>query len=372
MNVLRKEYKRLFWAPLSLVVLGLVVLFSVYSDLNLTIDVYLKNIFIQSIAIILGLIVYFTFPFLSVRIIKKSIPFFFFLSFLSVLALKVPGWGIEVNGAVRWLNLGIVTVQPSEFFSLVTVMMMAYIVSIKKKDWNKKATLLTLFLFLAVSSVIFIQSKYALAIIFASVFISLLLIRRIPVKYLILLFVMTVILFGVLYSNVSYIQDRFLSSKDRLSSIIFDTEIEKVDLLGRGYHQDKLIETIASGQLIGRGLGQGKNKSTVLPEAATDSIFAVAAEEFGFVGSSIILFLFFIIIRAGFIIANHQKTLFRVLLASSITIYIGSQVIFSLSYLFYLPFSGIPFLLFSKGGSSIIATLTGIGILKLLAKDKRS
>jgi cell division protein FtsW len=128
---------------------------------------------------------------------------------------------------------------------------------------------------------------------------------------------------------------------------------------------------LGSGGFFGLGVGQSLQKYQYLPEATSDSIFAIVGEEVGFVGSTVLILLFMAVIWKGFQIAQKAPDLYGRLLATGITGWIGTQVFVNLASMVSLaPLTGIPLPLFSYGGTSLVVTLISIGILLNISKQK--
>jgi len=143
------------------------------------------------------------------------------------------------------------------------------------------------------------------------------------------------------------------------------------DPLGTSYHIRQILIAIGSGGLFGVGLGQSRQKYEYLPEATTDSIFAVIAEELGFVGAVCLLALFLLMIWRGMKIAKEAPDDFGRLLAVGIISWIGFQALVNLSAMVAIvPLTGVPLPFISYGGSSLVLSLTAMGILVNISKQR--
>ncbi len=137
-----------------------------------------------------------------------------------------------------------------------------------------------------------------------------------------------------------------------------------VDIEQASYHVQHSLQAFFSGGLLGRGLGASREKFGLLPAPHTDSIFAVLGEELGLAGALLVLFLFLAFLRRGFIIAQRADDRLASLLAGGITFWIGVEAFVNMSVLLgMLPFAGNALPFFSFGGSSLLATLAGVGLL---------
>lgn len=141
-------------------------------------------------------------------------------------------------------------------------------------------------------------------------------------------------------------------------------------LEGASYHVKQILIALGSGGIFGVGAGNSLQKFAYLPENTTDSIFAIIGEEFGFIGSSLLVLVFAVIVWRGFFIASHAKDTFGKLLAGGIISFIGIQTIINLSAMTALiPLTGVPLPFISYGGSALIVDLAAIGILLNIAKQ---
>jgi cell division protein FtsW len=137
-----------------------------------------------------------------------------------------------------------------------------------------------------------------------------------------------------------------------------------VDLQEASYHVQQSLQSFYSGRILGRGLGASRGKFGFLPAPHTDSIFAIVGEELGLLGALVIIALFCLLVWRGFHVALHAPTRLQKLLASGITFWVGVEALINMSVLLgLLPFAGNALPFFSYGGSSLVTTLTGVGLL---------
>lgn len=145
------------------------------------------------------------------------------------------------------------------------------------------------------------------------------------------------------------------------------------DPLGSSYHIRQILIAIGSGGIFGVGLGQSRQKYLFLPETATDSIFAIVAEEIGFVGSLLFLFLLFLFLFKVFAVVNKAPDKFSKLLAAGISAWLGGQIVLNIASMTALtPLTGIPLPFFSYGGSSLVMILFAVGVLLNISKHARN
>jgi cell division protein FtsW len=142
-------------------------------------------------------------------------------------------------------------------------------------------------------------------------------------------------------------------------------------LEGASYHTKQILIALGSGSIFGVGLGNSLQKFAYLPENVTDSIFPIIAEEFGFIGSVILISMFIVVVWRGFVIARDAKDVFGKLLAAGIISFLGIQIIINLGAMTAsLPLTGVPLPFISYGGSALIVDLCSIGILLNISKHE--
>ncbi|MEW6067930.1 MAG: rod shape-determining protein RodA [Nitrospirota bacterium] len=277
-----------------------------------------------------------------------------------LLLICVSFFGKKGMGAQRWLNLGIISFQPSEFFRLIYIIMLSQCLSITKSPFTTKSFLR---IFLSIVFIPFIlllkQPDLGTALMIVGIFISLIFIKGLQKRLAILLVVIGLIsvpfVGNILWEGLEDYQ------KSRLVAFIKPG----ADPKGIGYHQNQSKITIGSGKFFGKGYLQGtQGPFRFLPEKHTDFIFAVFAEEWGFWGSLILLFLYFIVILRGIETADMAKDEFGRVLAFGITfmflIYFFVNVGMTLSM---IPVVGLPLPFMSYGGTALLSNFIAIGIL---------
>lgn len=272
-----------------------------------------------------------------------------------LLLVLVPGLGKTVNGAQRWLGTGGFYLQPSEIAKLgMAVFTAAYLARCDKKIerfWRGIVPML------AVLSVIFAlilaEPDLGTALAIGAVVFILLFTAGARVVHLASLGLVGLV--GVIAAIwlEPYRMKRIFAFLDPWA-----------DPLGSGYHIIQSLYAIGSGGLFGVGLGRSREKFLYLPEPHTDFIFAVLGEELGLFGTLTVLFLFFLLIWRGLRAAMHTTDRFGALLAVALTGMIAVQAIMNIAVVTAsMPITGIPLPFLSFGGSSLIFTMIGVGIL---------
>ncbi len=271
--------------------------------------------------------------------------------------------GKEVNGARRWLRLGILSFQPAELAKLTIIIYMARIIAKKGeriKDFMNG--------FLPVMSVIglfvmliMIESDVGTAVTIGIIALSLLFAGGARLKHIMFLAVMLTPLMYTLVFNVGYRMQRLKTYWDPWK-----------DPYNSGYQIIQSYLALGSGGLFGVGLGEGKQKLFFLPEAHTDFIFSILGEELGFAGGGAVIALFAALIYLGFVITLRAEDVFARYIALGITIMIGMQAVINISVVTgLLPTKGIPLPFVSFGGSSLLVNMMSIGILMNIAAQER-
>jgi len=282
------------------------------------------------------------------KLYNLSLPLFFTAVILLVLVF-VPGIGVQFQGANRWINFGGFSMQPAEFVKLVLAIYLSAWFSRKEKGRMLAfLMLLGLVLFL-----VLIQPDMGTAVVILSEALAIYFLSGGNIFYFALL-LPTLAMAGAFLIKLSPYRT------ERLEAFLnAGQSIEK-----SSYHIKQILIALGSGGLMGVGLGNSMQKYAYLPETTTDSIFAVIAEEIGFIGAMFVIALFVLIIWRGFRIATRVQDKFGKLLASGITTFLGVQAAINLGAVSVLfPLTGIPLPFISYGGSALIVDLCAVGIL---------
>jgi cell division protein FtsW len=281
---------------------------------------------------------------------KVATPFFLVNILLLVLVL-IPGIGLRVFGARRWIPLP-VFFQPSEIIKFGLVLFMAKMIS------KKKASVFYFTPLIIVAGLIMLEPDLGTTLI-----IILAVTIQIFASEINLLQFAGIGILGSLGVFILTVLSPY--RKDRLLTFLEATR----DPLGKSYHIRQVLLALGSGGLFGVGLGGSRQKYLFLPESSTDSIFAVIAEEIGFVGSFVIILIFAFFIFRAFKIARGAPDKFSQFLALGITAWIGGQTILNIASMTALvPLTGIPLPFISYGGSSLIMIMFATGILLNISK----
>lgn len=272
----------------------------------------------------------------------------FIISVLFLAIVLVPGIGSTAQGATRWIQLSTgFSFQPSELAKLSAILYFA--------TWlPKKPRFINVFLLIAaVFTGLILQPDLGTALVLSLTLVAMLFTSGAPFVPMFL---------GVVGGALGIVAVIFSSPyrKERLMTFLNPS----TDLLGSSYHVNQALIALGSGGLTGVGLGRSRQKFQYLPEATTDSIFAVVGEELGLVGTMIVLLLFFTLFFQLYRIVLRETNAMRRLVVSGIMAWLSGQTILNIgSMVGILPLTGVPLPFISYGGSGIMTELVAMGII---------
>ena len=310
----------------------------------------------------LGLLAMFVMSRIDYHVWKKFIPFALGGTLLALLLVKVPGIGFTANGATRWLHIGPIFFQPAELAKLALVIYLAGWMSGRDHHrgfWHSVfPPVLIIGLYCAL---ILWQPDMGTMLSLISTAAIMMFVGGIRMKYFLWL---SGVGLATLIALVKFEPYRM----QRITTFLNHS----ADPLGYGYQINQAIIAIGSGGWFGYGYGHSRQKYSYLPEAINDSIFAIMAEELGFIRVIIILLLFVFLILRGIQISYRAPDLFGKMLTVGIIAGIASAVVINISAITgLLPLTGIPLPFFSYGSSALIVTLAGCGILLNISKHAK-
>ena len=296
------------------------------------------------------------------RIRKLAAPSLFVSLFLCLLVL-FPGVGIKANGSARWLGVGSFTFQPSELLKISIVVYVAHLFSGSKRNPEVTVTSMKKFILLVgtSSALLMLEPDLGTTSIVAAIAIAILFFSGFKIKILGLIGSLGLALLFLASYTSGYRRKRLLGVLDPWQ-----------DPTGTGWQALQSAVAISQGGFTGLGLGESRAKWGFLPFAHTDFIFAIVAEELGFVGACIVILAFLSIGLAGLITAFKAPDSFGQLLAAGITAWICIQAFVNLgAVLGLLPITGVPLPFVSSGGSSLVVTMAAFGILLNVARQQQ-
>ena len=279
------------------------------------------------------------------------------------LLIGVALFGEISHGARRWLNLGVVTLQPSELMKIGVPLMMAWYFEKHEATLTLKNYFIAALLLLMPVALIARQPDLGTAILISASGFYVLFLAGLSWRVMGGLFVAALASAPVLWSMLhDYQRHRIL--------MLFDPS---QDALGKGYHTIHATIAVGSGGLFGKGYLKGtQTHLDFLPERTTDFIFAVYSEEFGLIGSLILLSLYFFVIARGFVVTANASTYFTRLMAGSITLTFATYAFVNMGMVSgILPVVGVPLPLVSYGGTSMLTLMLGFGMLMSIETHKK-
>ncbi|MFQ5839729.1 MAG: rod shape-determining protein RodA [Candidatus Methylomirabilales bacterium] len=259
-------------------------------------------------------------------------------------------------GPQRWVKIGFVTIQPSEFMKLGVIVCLArYFEEYKERLGDPRLLLVPALLALVPALVILKQPDLGTAVTLIMIATTLLLLAGLRFKHLLVLGATGLSLLPLLWT--------FLKEYQRRRILVFLNP--QLDPLGAGYHVAQSKIAVGSGELFGKGLtAASQSQLNFLPASHTDFIFAVLAEQWGFLGCVVILFLYYLLIAQGFQVASEAKDLFGSLMAFGVMAMIALQLFLNVGMVIgIMPVVGLPLPLLSYGGSSLVMTMLGLGLV---------
>jgi cell division protein FtsW len=289
---------------------------------------------------------------------KLSIPFLVVTIGMLGLVLS-PSAGVEAYGASRWFQLGPLTVQPSEIAKLAMVVFAAVVLTRKWGRLDEIGHLVVPLLpvGLLVCGMVMIQPDLGTTVIIAGTVLLMLFAAGVRLRYLIVSAIVGSAVGLGLIMSADYRRVRFLSFLHPWQ-----------DAKNSGYQLVQSLIALGSGGLTGVGLGASRQKWQYVPNAHTDFIFSILGEELGLIGEIVVMVAFGVLIFAGIRIAAQAKDVFGRLLAAGIVSWLGLQTLVNLGAVTgLLPITGVPLPLVSYGGSSLVVSLAGVGILVNIA-----
>lgn len=282
---------------------------------------------------------------------KVATPLFLFSLTLLVIVL-LPHFGLTALGARRWIDIGIFSFQPSE---LVKLSLSLFLAKVASKNKNTISYFLPVII---ISGLIMLQPDLGTTLVVATIGLSQIFVSGMNLLYFV----------GALFTGFLGTFGLILISPYRKERLLTFLQTER-DPLGSSYHIRQILLGLGSGGIFGVGLGASRQKYLFLPEASTDSIFAVIAEELGLIGAIGGIFLFGFFIYKGLTIAKNAPDIYSKVLAVGITAWIGGQAFLNIASMVALvPLTGIPLPFISYGGSSLVMILIACGILLNISK----
>jgi cell division protein FtsW len=352
----------LLWLAMGLLAIGLVMVYSAsiaiaeaarYTGGNG--EYYLLR---QAIFIALGVGVGIAAFQVPMRVWQQASPYLFLAGLLLLVIVLIPGIGREVNGSRRWIPLGFANLQPSELMKFLAVLYAADYTTRKAAFMHdfKKGFLPMAAVMMLAGALLLREPDFGAFVVIISIAMGILFLGGLNWKVFAGLVVVLLIGFVILILTSPYRLQRVLGFMDPFA-----------DPYGKGYQLSHALIAFGRGEWLGLGLGGGVEKLFYLPEAHTDFLLAVIAEEFGFVGVAVVVALFAWLVVKAFIIGHRAAQLERnycALVAQGIGIWLGVQALINMGVnVGLLPTKGLTLPFLSFGGSGIVANCLAIALL---------
>ena len=368
-RVLADFDQALVWSVVLLLSIGLVMIYSAsiaIAEAQFGADragyYLLRHSAYLAVGLLLGLV---TFQ-VPMRIWQKYVTYLFMISVLMLVLVLIPGIGHEVNGSQRWISLYVVNIQPSEFVKLFMVLYTADYVSRKAGDLNSflKGFLPITVVLSIVGFLLLLEPDFGAFFVVTALVMSILFLGGVSLKIFIALI-------GILAIGL---YELILSSEYRMARVVAFMD-PWADPYGKGYQLSHALIAFGRGEWFGVGLGGSVEKLFYLPEAHTDFLLSVLAEELGFVGVAAVILLFIWLITCAFVIGRLAAKLgnpFSALVAQGIGIWIGVQALINMGVnMGVLPTKGLTLPLLSFGGSSITANCIALAVILRIDWENR-
>lgn len=310
-----------------------------------------------------GLIAFIFFAKVNIKFIHKYSMAFYGLSIVLLCLVFLPGLGITLNNSRSWLQIGGFSFQPSELAKLTVSILLAYLLTVKERNWDdwQGSILPVLSVVAPALLLVLLQPDLGTASIICAIIFVMLYIARVPSRYLVMMGLAGVLAFVILVLVAPY-------RTQRLTTFLHP----ELDPKGVGYHINQAFLAVGSGGFWGLGYGNSRQKFQYLPEVNADSIYAIIAEEMGFVISTGLVILILLISYRGFKIARGAPDMFSGLLVSGIMVWFTLQAFLNIGAMVgALPLTGVPLPFVSHGGSAMITMFAAFGIVANVSKQAK-
>jgi len=365
MNSILSAFKRIDWLLvlfiLPLVIAGLVTMKS-FTPLENTGNFFNKQI----VWVLIGFTIFFIFSFIDFRFLKRTDVLVSIFLFNSLILLLLFILGSISHGAKSWFSLGLFSFQPVDMMKLVLVLILAKYFSRRHVEIRDiKHIFISGFYALIPFVLVLLQPDFGSAMIIFFIWLGMVLVSGISKTHLLVVFVSGILIFTSFWFLIFAPYQ-----KARIANFIHPL----TDIHGSGYNAFQSTIAVGSGEILGKGLGFGtQSRLKFLPQPQADFVFAAYAEEWGFVGSFLILLLYGLVVWRILYSATLGAFNFEILFGMGIAIFFMSHILINIGMnLGLMPVTGIPLPFMSYGGSHLLFEFAGLGILMSLKRDARS
>ena len=370
--IIKKYDKMLLWIILALCGIGVVMLYSassfksLYLTSGLSDTIYLRS---HLKRMIIGITAMFFFAVLDYRKLKSIAPHFIVLSIFLLFLTKIMSILNGSSSASRWLDIGFISMQTSDIARLSLIIYLAYYIDKKGNRIREFYTgiIPPLFLIAVMLFLIIVQPDFSTAAVLGMIGFIMLFIGGAKISHLAAASGAGLAIMIPVMLMMPYRMKRIVYW---ISSIFGESESLGQNL---GYQAQQSLISLGNGGIKGLGIGNSLEKNLFLPEPHTDFIFAIIGEELGLWGAIIVLSIFLFLFQRGIKIAKGTTDTFGIMIAIGI---VTSMILYAFINVGYvtgiLPVTGLPIPLISHGGSNLVITLSGLGILLNISESKRS
>lgn len=342
-----------------LLLIGLAVQYAV-SVSGGTIEIFYR----QLIFSVVGVGLFLFFAFYNYHRLSKLNRIAYLILILALIFLLL--FGVQIRGSSRWIELGFFRLQPAELAKIIVGVGLARWLYLRRGQINSWKNFGITFLYAAIPAVlIFLEPDLGSAAIVMVVWFGLMLLSPLRKTYVIIFLLVAVVFGGVAWKFMlkDYQQQRI--------EVFLDSN---KDPKGRGYNVRQAVIAVGSGEMFGRGLGRGlQSQLKFLPERQTDFIFASASEEIGFVGVTVLLFLYYLLFRRLMRIMKYARDDLAMYITGGILFLFFAQVLINIGMnIGLLPVTGIPLPFLTYGGSSLLVTCIALGIVQNIARQSKA
>ncbi len=300
------------------------------------------------------------------RLWERAGPYLLVLSLVLLVLVLIPGIGVTANGSARWLRLGIVNLQPSEFVKLFVVIYVAGYFVRKQEELHNftQGVVISGLVVSAVSILLLQEPDLGAAVVISTTVLGMLFLAGVRVWHFGLIALAAIATVGLLTLIAPYRLERVIAFLDPWA-----------DPFDSGFQLVQALIAFGRGEWLGVGLGASVQKLYYLPAAHTDFLFAVTAEELGLLGVLGVLALFAVLVARAFAISRRAQDMglmYAARLAQGIALLLGIQAAISMGVnMGVLPTKGLALPFLSYGGSSMLASLMAVGLLLLIERETR-
>ena len=310
----------------------------------------------QIFSAIIGIMLMFTLSKVDYKIWQRKYMLIYLVCIVLLISVVIAG--AAAGGATRWLDLGFISFQPSEVAKIGIIIFYSALLT-RNRDKLKSITdgffKPLLWLLPIIGIVLILQNHFSATLVLCALAVILMLLAGCRLRYFIIIGapIVAVGISALLFKGQGFRLQRFITFLDPWQ-----------DASGDGWQIIQSLYAIGSGGLFGVGLGESKQKYLYIPEPHNDFIFAVLAEELGFIGCALVIALFAVLVWRGITIAMKAPDMFGNLLAAGITSMIALQVLINIAVVTSsMPVTGMPLPFFSYGGTALMIILAAVGIL---------